>query len=121
MEIYFGEIERAYSHIARERALLDLKTLISDTEALLKATAQDAREEIKEIRTRLTAALEQARITCTQLQQQGATAGRAVVKRADTVIREHPYASVAVALGVGLLIGVLAMWGSPRSCEAQPD
>ncbi len=95
MEIYFGEIEQAYSHLARERALLDLKTLISDTEALLKATAQDARDEIKEFRTRLTAALEQARITYTQLQQQSVAAGRAVIKRADTVIREHPYASDA--------------------------
>ncbi len=107
MEIYFGEIEQAYGHLARERALLDLKTLISDTEALLKATAQDAREEIKEIRTRLTAALEQAKATCTQLQQQGVASGKAAVKRADSVIREHPYETIGIAFGVGLLAGVL--------------
>lgn len=117
MEIYFGEIEQAHSRLARERALLDLKTLISDTEALLQATAQDVRAETKEIRARVTAALERARATCTELQQQGAAAGRTVVKRADTVIREHPYQTIGVALGVGLLIGVLAAWRSPRDRE----
>jgi ElaB/YqjD/DUF883 family membrane-anchored ribosome-binding protein len=113
MEIYFGEIEQAYTRLARERALLDLKTLIGDTEALVKATAQDVREETKEIRARVIAALERARSTCNELQQQGAAAGKAVVKRADTVIREHPYQTIGVAFGAGLLLGVLAMWLTP--------
>lgn len=116
MEIYFGEIEQAYSRLARERALLDLKTLINDTEALVKATAQDIGAETKEIRARVTAALERARNTYAELQQSGVDTGKAVVKRADTVIRDHLYLSLGAAVGVGLLLGLLAMRGA--SCPA---
>lgn len=121
MEIYFGEIQEAYSHLARERALLDLKTLISDTEALVKATAQDVRDETKEIHARVTAALERAKTTYAELQQQGAETGKAVVKRADSIIREHPYQTIGIALGVGLLLGLLAMRRDPRGPKILTD
>ena len=31
----------------------------------------------------------------------------AAAKKADTIIRDHPYESIGVAFGVGLLLGVL--------------
>jgi ElaB/YqjD/DUF883 family membrane-anchored ribosome-binding protein len=47
--------------------------------------------------------LESAKTTCNQLEEK-AIAG---AKVADQTIREHPYESMGVAFGVGLLIGVL--------------
>lgn len=107
METHFNEIEHAHSTLARERVLADLRTLARDAEDLLKATAGDVSEKAKDARARLTAALERARGTCENLQEQTLASARAAAKKADTVIRDHPYESIGVAFGIGLLIGVL--------------
>lgn len=103
MEAKFEAIEKAHSAIARERVATDLQTLTRDAEDLLKATAGDVSEKAKETRARVVAALERAKATCAHLQEQTV----AVAKKADTVIRDHPYESIGLAFGLGLLIGVL--------------
>ena len=79
----------------------DVRTVIEDAEALLGVTADQAGERVKELRARLGAALERARATCGDLEAKAAEQA----KRADQVIREHPYESIGIALGVGLLVG----------------
>jgi ElaB/YqjD/DUF883 family membrane-anchored ribosome-binding protein len=103
METNYEAIEKAHSALARERVGADLKVLMRDAEDLIKATAGDMSEKAKAARERLGAALERAKASCAHLQEQTI----AVAKKADTVIRHHPYESIGVAFGVGLLIGVL--------------
>jgi ElaB/YqjD/DUF883 family membrane-anchored ribosome-binding protein len=107
METHFENMEHAHSTLARERVVADLKSLVRDSEDLLKATAGDVSEKAKEVRARVTAAVERARETCENLQAQTTATARAVGRKADTVIRTHPYESIGAAFGVGLLIGVL--------------
>jgi ElaB/YqjD/DUF883 family membrane-anchored ribosome-binding protein len=107
METNYEAIEKAHSAIARERVMTDLQTLTRDAEDLLKATAGDVSDKAKEARTRVAAALERAKASCLHLQEQTLATARAAAKKADTVIRDHPYESIGVAFGVGLLIGVL--------------
>jgi ElaB/YqjD/DUF883 family membrane-anchored ribosome-binding protein len=47
--------------------------------------------------------LQSAKEVCGGLQERT----RATVKAADEMVHEHPYTSMGLALGVGLLIGVL--------------
>ena len=89
---------------ANERLVRDLKAVVSDAEELLKATAGQAGEKFAELRSRLAAALEDAKETCQDLS--GKTT--AVAKATDRCIREHPYETIGVAFGLGLIIGVLA-------------
>ena len=107
MEINYEAIENAHSTIARQRVLSDLQTLSRDAEDLLKATAGDVSEKAKEARMRVAAALERAKTTCVHLQEQTVATAKAAAKKVDTVVREHPYESIGVAFGLGLLIGVL--------------
>lgn len=86
-----------------EKIMTDLKTLSHDAEALMHATAGQAGEKTGELRDRLSAALESAKATCRRVEEK-AIAG---AKVADKTIREHPYESIGVAFGIGLLIGVL--------------
>jgi ElaB/YqjD/DUF883 family membrane-anchored ribosome-binding protein len=88
---------------ANQRLASDLRLVMRDAEDLLKATAGEAGEKVKEVRGRLTSALESARATCANLQDKTVQAARAT----DHVIREHPYESIGIAFGAGLLIGVL--------------
>ena len=107
METNYEAVEKSHGAIARERFKADLESLTSDAEDLLKATSGDMSEKVKEARTRVAAALERAKTTCVHLQEQTVATAKAAAKKADTVIREHPYESIGMALGIGLLIGVL--------------
>lgn len=107
METNFENIERAHNVLARERVLGDLKTLARDAENLLKATASDMGEKYKDARTRLAGTLERAMATCNEVQKQTVATAKAAAHKADTTIRDHPYESIGIAFGLGLLIGVL--------------
>ena len=107
METHFEAMEQAHSHIARERVLQDFKTLARDAEDLLKVTASDMSVKGKELRARLQSALARARATCADLQDQAVASAKAAAKKADTAIRDHPYESIGVAFGGGVLLGVL--------------
>lgn len=107
METHFPDLSESHSRRARERVMADLKALAGDAEALLRATANDASEKAKEARDRLTGALERAKGTYEDLQARGLESARAAAKKTDDTIREHPYESIAVALGLGLLLGLV--------------
>ncbi len=81
----------------------DLRLLSRDAEAMLQATTGQAGEKMTELRGRLASTLESARATYRRLEEKTV----ASAKVADQTIREHPYESIGVAFGVGLLIGVL--------------
>ena len=107
METHFGTLEQAHSLIARQRVLEDLKTLGRDAQDLLKATAGDVSEKGRQLRERLAGALERAKAASVELQGQAVASTKAAARKADVVIRDHPYESIGIAFGLGLLIGVL--------------
>ena len=88
---------------ANKRLVGDLKTVAKDAEELMKATANHAGEKVGELRERLGTALESAKVTAHRLEEKTKEAAKAT----DRTIREHPYESIGIAFGVGLLIGVL--------------
>lgn len=88
---------------ANQRLVADIKLLARDAEELLRATAGEAGEKIKEVRQRLSNALESARATCENLQDQTAE----TLRTADETIRDHPYESIGIAFAVGAVLGIL--------------
>ena len=94
--------------MSTERLANDLKAIARDAEDLIKATAGEVSEKAKEARSRLMVALESAKGRCEELQEK-AVAG---AKATDKIIRDHPYESIGIAFGVGVLIGVLVGRGS---------
>jgi ElaB/YqjD/DUF883 family membrane-anchored ribosome-binding protein len=87
-----------------EKLLSDLKEVVQDGEELLRAGADDLGERSNAAREKLAAAVESAKEMQHRLQER-AVAG---AKAADVYIRANPYQAIGIALGVGLLIGVLA-------------
>jgi ElaB/YqjD/DUF883 family membrane-anchored ribosome-binding protein len=81
----------------------DLKRVVRDSEELLVATKDAVGEKTRELRERLADGLEAAKQSCRRLEDKAIDGAKA----ADKAIREHPYQSIGVAFGVGLLIGVL--------------
>jgi ElaB/YqjD/DUF883 family membrane-anchored ribosome-binding protein len=93
-----GEIEAS-----TEKLLRDLKAVLHDSEELLRAGARDVTERGRAARDRLAEAVEIARQTQRRLQAQAV----ASAKLTGRVVREHPYESMGVAFGIGVLFGLL--------------
>ncbi|HEY4417524.1 MAG TPA: DUF883 family protein [Verrucomicrobiae bacterium] len=87
----------------KKHATHESEHLMEDAQALLTATAHVAEEKVVEARKRLTSAIEKGKEAFHNMQER-AVAG---AKATDQVIRDHPYQSIGVALGVGTLIGYL--------------
>ena len=91
------------SEINTDRLVSDLKSVTKDAEELLKTVSGEDGNGSTDIRMRLSSAIDSARATYRRLEEK-AVAG---AKATDKVIREHPYESLGVAFGLGLLVGVL--------------
>ncbi len=61
--------------------------------------------EKSELRTKLETAIQKAKEACERLEEKTAAAAKA----ADQLVREHPYQSIGIAFGLGVLVGVLAV------------
>lgn len=81
----------------------DARTLAEDARALLDATAEATDAKITEARQRLAEALDNGKQTYVRLKDKA----NEKVQAADQVIRSNPYQTLAVAFGVGALIGYL--------------
>jgi ElaB/YqjD/DUF883 family membrane-anchored ribosome-binding protein len=98
-----SDVETTETEVSLNKLVSDFKIVVHDAEALLKATAGELGEKAREARTRLTASLTNCKSSL-QVVEDKAIAG---AKAADKVIREHPYQSIGLSFGVGMLIGVL--------------
>ena len=64
-------------------------------------------DKAKEARVLLGEGLERARAVCLELEKQTVAAAKAAAKQADTLIRGHPYETIGLMFGLGVVIGAL--------------
>jgi ElaB/YqjD/DUF883 family membrane-anchored ribosome-binding protein len=81
----------------------DIKTLVRDAEALLRASAENAEDLTEEARQRAEESLHALRSQLTDIERD--LKGRAEVL--DGYVRDNPWTAVAIAGGVALLVGLL--------------
>lgn len=90
-------------HTAKE-LMGELQTLVAEAQGMMAdSLAEHSAEAMASIRERLDAVQEKLSDVYDSTKKRVA----AGAKQADETIRENPYQSMAVALGVGVLIGVL--------------
>ena len=102
METTFPQMTNA-PEASREKLAQDLRVLVRDAEELLKAGTAEAGGKMEELKSRLQASVGRVKDTYHQIEDKVVAGAKAT----DKVIRTHPYESIGVAFGVGLLIGVL--------------
>ena len=90
---------------ARKKLVDDFKALTTDTEELLRATANQTGERASAARARVEERLHKAKEAMDELREDVMERSRAA---ADRTVRDHPWESVAVAAGVGFLLGMLS-------------
>lgn len=96
---------KAAAHVTAEDVLEDLRAVVRDAEALLHATEGHVGERVDEVRTRVEETLSGARERLKEAGEGGAARAKAAAQSADTYVRENPWTAVAIAVGLGYLIG----------------
>jgi ElaB/YqjD/DUF883 family membrane-anchored ribosome-binding protein len=81
----------------------ELRTLIMEAEQALANAGDSADDKLVAIRDRLQSVIEDSKSALGRFRQTAANQAR----KADALVRSHPYQSIGIALGVGALIGFL--------------
>lgn len=95
----------AKERVTTDDLLEDLRAVMRDGEALLRATEGQVGDKIAEARARAEASLGSAR---ERLQEAGGdleARARSAARSTDVYVRENPWTAVAVAVGIGFLLG----------------
>jgi ElaB/YqjD/DUF883 family membrane-anchored ribosome-binding protein len=85
----------------------DLRVVVRDAEALLKATSGEAGEKVTEARARAEQTLRDARERLKLAEEDTAKRSREMVDDAETYVRSNPWQAVGIAAGAGLILGLL--------------
>jgi ElaB/YqjD/DUF883 family membrane-anchored ribosome-binding protein len=100
-------------HTAASSAALaeELRNVVHQAEELLHAVSEDGNEAIHALRERVYGAVDNAKTRLADLEQEAQRASMRVASAAETYIRDHPWVTVGVAVGVGVLLGALLARG----------
>lgn len=92
---------------SKEKLVADLKLVVADAEELLAATANLTGEKVTAMRERMQENLRSARLKLAHAEEAVVLKTKEVAKATDNYVHEHPWKSIGVAAGVGLLVGLL--------------
>jgi ElaB/YqjD/DUF883 family membrane-anchored ribosome-binding protein len=93
--------------VTMDKLMEDLRTVIADTEELLKATANQAGARIAAARVKLEESLKVANARIAEAREAALARTRIAAKATDDYVRANPWGAVGIAAGVGFLLGVL--------------
>ena len=91
----------------KDKLMTDLRLVITDAEELLRMTADEAGEGAADIRSRVQAKMNQAKVDLINLQAVAVAKAKAAGHATDDFVHENPWKSIGVAAGVGLVVGLL--------------
>lgn len=107
MSTKFGSSVAEFSEESKEQLMDDFKVVMSDAEALIKATANQGGEALATVRARAEQSLAAAKAKMADAQAEVVARTRAAAKVTDVYVHENPWQAIGVAAGVGLMIGFL--------------
>jgi ElaB/YqjD/DUF883 family membrane-anchored ribosome-binding protein len=95
--------------VTREKLVADMRTVVADTEQLLKAVIGQSGEKLAALQPRIEENLRNARTRLAEFEQAARDKARAAVDSTDDYAHEHPWRiasfSALVGVALGLLIG----------------
>lgn len=93
--------------MTKEQLLADFKIVVADTEALLKASADQGGEKMAEIRAKAEESLHAVKQRLGEAQDALVEKTKEAAHAADAYVHEKPWNAIGIAAGVGLIIGLL--------------
>jgi ElaB/YqjD/DUF883 family membrane-anchored ribosome-binding protein len=97
----------AVDNASKERLMEDLRMVVADAEELMKATANQAGEQVSTVRNKASESLRVAKARLAEAQASAVERLKVAAKTPDHYVHDKPWQSVGIAATVGILIGVL--------------
>lgn len=91
----------------QKRLAQDFRRVLSDAEELLRHAAHDAGDGYNEARERLEQSLKAAAGELEILEKNLVDGARRAGQATDNYVRRHPWESVGIGAGIGLVLGLL--------------
>ncbi len=95
------------AHVTKDKIKGDLKTVLSDMDDYLRATASQTGEKIGAIRERLQEHMHRAKDRLADTTEIVVDKTKEAAKATDEYVHDNPWRAVGIAAGVGLIIGML--------------
>ncbi|HAL40588.1 MAG TPA: DUF883 domain-containing protein [Polaromonas sp.] len=92
---------------SQQQLVSDIKSVISDAEEMLSATADQAGEKVANLRARIQTRLRDAKVRLTEAEAVLVAKTKAAAQATDAYVHESPWTAIGVAAGVGLLVGLV--------------
>jgi ElaB/YqjD/DUF883 family membrane-anchored ribosome-binding protein len=99
--------QNAAESASKEKLMQDLKTVVTDAEELLRATANQTGERIAAAREKAEESLRVAKVRLADAQMAIAEKAKVCARATDDYVHENPWQAVGIAAAVGLLLGAL--------------
>ena len=91
----------------QEKLVSDIKSVISEAEDILVATADQAGEKIASLRVRMQARLSDAKVRLIAAEEVLLEKTKAAARATDDYVHESPWTAIGIAAGAGLLVVLL--------------
>jgi len=101
------ESTTAAGRASREKLVEDLKAMVTDAEALLKATAHQTGEKIAEVRAKAEESLKTAKVRIAEEGKEIMEKAKSAAKSTDEFVHAHPWKAVGIGAIAGFAIGLL--------------
>jgi ElaB/YqjD/DUF883 family membrane-anchored ribosome-binding protein len=92
---------------SQTRLSRDVHAMVDDAEALLRHAVRDAGEGYDDARSRLERSLKNARTELEGVEHAVLDNARRAKQATDEYVHQHPWQSMGIGAGVGLLLGML--------------
>jgi len=93
--------------VSTDKLMHDLRTVVTDAEELLKATASQTGERVEKVRQRAEESVRAARARMQEAGHAAQARARDAVREVDQQVHESPWTAVGIAASAGLFLGIL--------------
>jgi ElaB/YqjD/DUF883 family membrane-anchored ribosome-binding protein len=98
-------MENASSEFTKEQLFNDVKMVVADAEALLKATAGQSGDKLAAVRVKTEESLKAVKARIAEAQAALLARTREAAKATDTYVHDNPWEAVGIAAAAGLVVG----------------
>jgi ElaB/YqjD/DUF883 family membrane-anchored ribosome-binding protein len=92
---------------SRDKLVGDFRNLIGDAEELLRASANQAGEKFAAARQKIEQSLVEGKKSLADAEKLVVQKSKEAADIADDYVRENPWSAIGIAVGIGLVLGLL--------------
>lgn len=96
-----------FSDVTKEQLIADFNVVISDAEALIKATANQGGDAVAAVRAKAEKSLVVAKAKMADAEVALLARTKAASQVTDNYVRENPWQTMGIVAGLGLFIGFI--------------